>query len=67
MGGTGKGVNGDRHIWELSKRGVVGEGRGMDKDRGFVLEIVDMVSGEMVSMLMAVVIGVVGKLVVVRR
>lgn len=34
---------------------------------GFVLEIVDMVSGEMVSMLMAVVIGVVGKLVVVRR
>ena len=34
---------------------------------GFVLEIVDIVSGEMVSMLMAVVIGVVGKLVVVRR
>lgn len=34
---------------------------------GFVLEIVDMISGEMVSMLMAVVIGVVGKLVVVRR
>ena len=45
----------------------MGEGRGMDKDRGFVLEIVDMVSGELVSMLMAVVIGVVGKLVMVRR
>ena len=45
----------------------MGEGRGMDKDGGFVLEIVDIVSGEMVSMLMAVVIGVVGKLVVVDR
>lgn len=45
----------------------MGEGRGMDKEGGFVFEIVDMVSGEMVSMLMALVIGVVRKLVVVRR